>query len=792
MDQMSTHSSNQSVHSLSPSETSSIPPNSNSNISTFPAAPLPALKSNYRSRFTEHFEKQQERQQPKRPDTLKTSKSLNTISSSHKSSKLTRSSSSSSGSDFMFDGRSDKQRIQLMSSTSTPLQLPHPPRKYGSNGSVLTTNTKSTTTTTTATTTTSHHPTPNNTSLNRADFIISRLETWHQCLKSVTSWVEETAKISMASSRGFSQKAYPHVDQSLADNVNESIRTIQAGFRALTMQMAAEQQAFSKCLERDHLPALFKLRRQVKDKVQQLKNDPTLVLDELLRRAEVTRSKMTHLSRCCKQADKVSGQQVEMDPWVANLLVLRQLKREVDEENRLRLLMLPIQKDAAAFEKQVIEQIRPTIRYCYEVLAPGAWDGSEDKDAVSFELLMDQIMPQQSWDQFVEENKTNFVSDRNPTKDYLKINYPNKFHPLVMTLLKGKMERKFGVRKQFVERNYVLSQGGYLHQFSLDDKVTPEKTIYIPNTTIIPSIDLSKVHTVLTEYAGDTSNTFEICKPSTNVLQRDKISVFRTSTREELVTWCRLLIHIASGASLSSLDEDLVSRNLSSSFDELEQHSVQIMRLSHSQHMGTRKISTGGTTISSLSSPARSLRSVKTEESFNEPAAYNKSSTPPPTATTFNISTPISDVIVEEEIYSTDAESFVTATHQMNGDDDDDNPYYYFEGEDEAEQDANALVDYFSPQLTNQETDDDDDKLSIASNSTAKGHTAATNSPNANERSPSLHSTSDAQSSLYFSSTSTPPSPSGLSDTSSIVSIPEFQLLPQATNIHQQEEAESV
>jgi len=128
----------------------------------------------------------------------------------------------------------------------------------------------------------------------------------------------------------------------------------------------------------------------------------------------------------------------------------------------------------------------------------------------------------------------------------------------------------------------------------------------------------------------------------------------------------------------------------------------------------------------------------------------------------------------------------------MNGDDDDDNPYYYSEGEDEAEQDASALVDYFSPQLTNQETDDDDDKLSIASNSTAKGHTAATNSPNANERSPSLHSTSDAQSSLYFSSTSTPPSPSGLSDTSSIVSIPEFQLLPQATNIHQQEEAESV
>ncbi|GAN07321.1 hypothetical protein MAM1_0156d06817 [Mucor ambiguus] len=783
IDQMSTHSSNQSVHSLSPSETSSIPPNSsNSDASPFPLAPPSSLKSNYRSRFTEHFDKQQ-----KRPDTLKTSKSLTTIASLPKSSKLTRSSSSSSGSDFMLDARSDKQRIQLTSSTSTPLQLPHPPRKYGSNGSVLTTNTKSTS----HTATTSHHPTPNNTSLNRADFIISRLETWHQCLKSVTSWVEEVAKISLVSSRGFSQKAYPHVDQILPDNVNASIRTIHAGFRALTMQMAAEQQAFSKCLERDHLPALFKLRRQAKDKVQQLKNDPTLVLDELLRRAEVTRSKMTHLNRCCKQADKVGGQQVEMDPWVANLLVLRQLKREVDEENRLRLLMMPIQKETADFEQQVIQQIKPTIRYCYQVLAPGAWDGSEDKEAAPFELLMEQIMPQQSWEQFVKENKANFVSEKNPTKDYLKINYPNKFHPLVMTLLKGRMERKFGVRKQFIERNYVLSQGGYLHQFSLDDKVTPEKTIYIPNTTIVPSIDLSKLHTVLTEYAGDTSNTFEICKPSTNVLQRDKISVFRTSTREELVTWCRLLVHIASGASLSSLDEDLVLRNSSSSFDELEQHPVNIMRLSHSQHMDTRKISISGTSVSALSSPARSLRSVRTEESFNEPAAYSKSSTPPPTATTFNVSTPISDIIVEEEMYSTDAESFVTATHQMdNDDDDDDNPYYHSDEEDEgAEQDARALMDYFSPQLSQQPSDnDDDDAASMASNSTAKGHGATTNSPNVSERSPSLHSTSDAQSSLYFSSTSAPPSPSGLSDASSIVSIPEFQLLPQATDVHQQQQ----
>lgn len=344
--------------------------------------------------------------------------------------------------------------------------------------------------------------------------------------------------------------------------------------------------------------------------------------------------------------------------------------------------------------------------------------------------------------------------------------------------------------------HFIFISGGYLHQFSLDDKVSPEKTIYIPNTTIIPSIDLNHLNTVMTEYAGDTSNTFEICKPATNVLQRDKVSVFRTSTREELVTWCRMLVYIASGVSLSYLDQnttedDLVLRSSPISFDELEHKpsTVQVMRLNHSNNMDTKKINDSTSTVSS--SPTRSLRSVRTEESFNEPAAYNKSSSaPPPTTTSFALSTPISDIIVEEELYnSTDAESFVTARIEYDND-----HYSEEETSNDIEQDAGVLVEYFNSQLKNNisvSDDSSDDALSVASASTAKGHSKTSDSPNTNERSPSLISTSDAQSSLYFSSTSAPPSPSGLSDNSSVVSIPEFQLLPQVISITQNLEVDT-
>lgn len=307
----------------------------------------PPERSKYRSRFTEHFESKKEDsiyyeyilKSPKRPEPLKSSKSLNTVTtlSTKKHSRVHRSSISTNSSDelnlpldhLMTTSTAPVKRVPLTSSLSTPLQISTTviqPRKFGSNGSVLTNQ---------STTKLTSIAAPM--SLNRADTIITRLESWSAFLKSVINWVEEVSKINLTSSRGYYQRAYPYLDESFAistttttnphdtssttlvqQNINQSILTIQTGFQVLTMQIAAEQQEFSKSLDRDYLPGLKKLRKECKEKIHRLKSDHTLFLDELLRRAEVTRSKMTHLSRCCKQADKAKGQ-LEMDPWVANL-----------------------------------------------------------------------------------------------------------------------------------------------------------------------------------------------------------------------------------------------------------------------------------------------------------------------------------------------------------------------------------------------------------------------------------------------------------------------------------------
>lgn len=247
-----------------------------------------------------------------RTESLKTSKSLTTMTvtsrqkSAEKDTSLLEPNSTPGG----------QHPIKLSSSTSTPLQtplkkpsIPSMSRKYSSNGSILSTTPGHT----------KHHLTSG--SLNRADIIIARLEDWHAFLKSIQGWLEEVSKTNFASSRGYSQRAFSYLDKSNDkggdEKASQFILTMQAGLHALTLRLAAEQQEITQTIDRKYIPSLVALRKEVKDKIHKLKNDPSLLLDDLLRRAEVTRNKMTILNRCCKQVDETEGQ-VEMDPWLVN------------------------------------------------------------------------------------------------------------------------------------------------------------------------------------------------------------------------------------------------------------------------------------------------------------------------------------------------------------------------------------------------------------------------------------------------------------------------------------------
>lgn len=164
-------------------------------------------------------------------------------------------------------------------------------------------------------------------SLNRAEVIVTRLDQWQVLLKAVIAWLEEVVKIHFQSSRSYSQRSLPFIKHDFShqhrnnndddEEEKDALTTLQAGLQMLTMHVANEQKEFGKHIQQDILPGLHKLRRDCKDMIRGLKEEPELVMDELLRLAETTRKSMAALNKHCKAAD--AGKHIEHDPMLSNL-----------------------------------------------------------------------------------------------------------------------------------------------------------------------------------------------------------------------------------------------------------------------------------------------------------------------------------------------------------------------------------------------------------------------------------------------------------------------------------------
>ncbi|KAI9499293.1 hypothetical protein BDB00DRAFT_935035 [Zychaea mexicana] len=372
---------------------------------------------------------------------------------------------------------------------------------------------------------------------NRAQAIIDRFGAWQIILREILIWLEQVGRINLQSSELYYHKVLPHVDWNDSSvKRGTPMASILYGFRSLTARVASTQHSAGNKLLNEYIPELEALAKECKRKTQTLDQDRQFRMDELLRRADTTQKTISLLSKQCQAAASTGGH-VSQDPWLTNLHVLRYLQREIQEDNRLRTAIIDIQHQSALFEKRIIHALKKAAQFCYDHYGNIA----VSRETARIQRMIEKMDTEREWQQFLSSEARDLVVDEvTPSRNYLFINYSNKFHPAVMTLAKGNLERRTGgIRKQYTKRYYVLTQCGFLHQFHENDKVNPELSIFIPRSTVIPSIDIS--HLAHDEHGGNY--TVEIRRSA--ALQRDKVYILKASSREELVAWCRLLVDIA-------------------------------------------------------------------------------------------------------------------------------------------------------------------------------------------------------------------------------------------------------
>ncbi|KAI8339319.1 hypothetical protein BD560DRAFT_412675 [Blakeslea trispora] len=371
---------------------------------------------------------------------------------------------------------------------------------------------------------------------NRAEIIIRRYEYWSKFITALSSWISNLIKQTTQSERTFDHlKLFPSNSVSTG---NQSIHGIHQALSDFTSDLATQERDFGQQLK-GFLPVLESYRRDCLATIKQLKNRSDLNMEELVKRAGLTGNLIAQLKRVCHDARLAieKGTPITSDPWLANLYVLRQLKKETDEENRLRSLMIPIQQAMSDFEQRLLKSVEQSIKLCFEKYSALL---SQDK-LVSLHSTLDQAITE-NWTCFVEKNKRQLVDEQRPYKHYLSINYACKQDPLVLTLFKGEIERRSSVLGKYTPWFFVLTESGFLYQFKLNDKISPESSIYIPKSSIVPCFDINRPQNELEQYNQPYSFEIQRCG---SVLHRDKSYVFRTSHLKDMITWCRLLNQVA-------------------------------------------------------------------------------------------------------------------------------------------------------------------------------------------------------------------------------------------------------
>lgn len=135
--------------------------------------------------------------------------------------------------------------------------------------------------------------------------------------------------------------------------------------------------------------------------------------------------------------------------------LLRQLKKEVDEENRLTKLMIPIQQAMQDFESRLLKSVESTLQVCFS--KPGALNQDQIN---SIQYSLNQVITN-NWGEFVAMNKKDLVNEQQPHKHHLHINYKCKNDPLVMTVYKGQLERRSGVLNKYSAKFVILTTCTY-------------------------------------------------------------------------------------------------------------------------------------------------------------------------------------------------------------------------------------------------------------------------------------------------------------------------------------------
>ncbi|KAF9070797.1 hypothetical protein BDP27DRAFT_1220113 [Rhodocollybia butyracea] len=397
-------------------------------------------------------------------------------------------------------------------------------------------------------------------SLRPSDILIERFTAWKAIVKQLISYFQGLADIQAHTAKelvklgGVIQVPFRAGNQFLGEGGLQDVfyAMREEGVRAVGEEYAG----FGRTIEGSIVRGLEKLRGEIKVHVKNIQNDTGKLATLVSRERELSTSLISTLATCISTFQNTPLALVshpKSDPYIANLHVEHQLRKQVNAENLLQKSIIIAQANSAVFEEGIVSAIK------------GAWatyeewrvrmEGSQGNVGTHLQSLAGKFAaldPTLEWVSF--SGRTEHLLDpETPLRNPRAIKYPAKDDASVKVVHEGLLGRKKRYTRRWVEANFVLTPAGFLHQMGNGDidgeAPTPIFSLFLPLCTLGPPSSSSsyKFHIETTKEGSGTvkggkslagvRRTLSLSSKKGNAGGNSTAWTFKARSREEMMEW---------------------------------------------------------------------------------------------------------------------------------------------------------------------------------------------------------------------------------------------------------------
>ncbi|KAL1405094.1 hypothetical protein Q8F55_008717 [Vanrija albida] len=350
--------------------------------------------------------------------------------------------------------------------------------------------------------------------LKPSDILIERFTAWKQIVKMLISYFEGVADIEGNTSKELTKLAaviqvpFRPGNQFLGEG---GMQDVFYTIRDKTRVIADSHASLARTIESSIVQHLQKLRTEIKAHIKNVQNDTGKLAASVARERELSNKALADLARAVSAVNNTPMQiSAKEDPYAVNIAVLKQLQRQVHEENALQKSIVIMQQNSAHFEEGIVRSIQS---------AWSTFDEWQSRMSVSVQetwrqlgINMAQLMPDREWISFAARSD-HLLDPETPLRNPDAIDYPGRNDPSVIPVHCGLLERKKRFTKTYREGYYVLTPAGFLHEYASSDPTTathPIWSLFLPSCTLGPpsSATTAKSHKFHIETRKDGTSAF--------------------------------------------------------------------------------------------------------------------------------------------------------------------------------------------------------------------------------------------------------------------------------------------